>query len=145
MLIRSVVELNKSNTHRRRIKMMRLHTRSVTVGVHKKDNQPYSERPDRKPATIGMIHEFGTSKLPARIWLRIFKLIGAERAMLWDKISDAIRNNDSVVAILGDIGKYQKKRVKERITKNEVTPPSKSPITLVETGHLLNSIDYEVH
>lgn len=73
MLIRNEKDLNKSNCNRFKAIVSQLQNRSVTVGIHKKDNKPY---PDSNVTTaeVGKFQEFGTSKLPPRIWLRIFSI-----------------------------------------------------------------------
>lgn len=146
MLIKNPVDLSKSITHRNRIKLSRLNQRRVTVGIHRKDNTNYPGR-DVTVAKVGFYHEYGTSSLPARIWLRIFSLISEERKKFLDKLSQTLIKQDDANYILKEIGQYQKDRIKERILSNQVTPPSKkaSGITLVDEGYLVDSVDYEVH
>lgn len=123
-----------------------INQRSVSVGIHKKDNKSYPDS-DVTTAQVGAFHEFGTSKMPPRLWLRIFNLLNAERKDLLDQMIIAFRNNEDINNALDEIGAYMKDRIKDRILSNEVTPPSdnESGITLVDTGQLVKSIDYEVH
>jgi hypothetical protein len=44
------------------------------------------------------------------------------------------------------IGGFQQFRIKSRIMANEVTPRTiKNGVTLIDTGQLVDAIDYEVH
>lgn len=146
MLIRNEIDLNKSNCNRFKAIINELQNRSVTAGIHKKDNKTYS---DSKVTTaeVGAYQEFGTSKLPPRIWLRIFKIFSKYRKELEQIVNISLKENSNVNAILQDIGGYQKERIKERILDNGVYPHSDNltGITLVDTGQLVNSIDYEEH
>lgn len=118
---------------------------SVTVGIHKKDNNTYPDS-DVTTAEVGFWQEYGTVKMPPRLWLRIFNLINREKEQLSEVISDAIKNNDDVDDILNDIGAYEADRIRDRIQSNEVAPKSKKDgTTLIDTGQLVNSINYEVH
>lgn len=146
MIIHTEQDLKRSNIARLLNKYKNLNKRSVTVGIHKKDNKHY---PNSKVTTaeVGLIHEFGGEIRTPRVWLRIFNLINAERDDLIKQIELALKNNDNIEKALDEIGAYMKDRIKDRILSNEVTPPSynQSGITLVDTGQLVNSIDYEVH
>lgn len=145
MIIRDVVDIKNSNLMRLAKKYKNLAGRSVSVGVHKKDNKTYPDS-DVTTAQVGLYQEFGTSKLPPRMWLRIFKLLNAERQDLIEQLHIVISNNEDIDKALDEIGAYMKDRIKDRILSNEVTPPSKKDgITLVDTGQLVSSIDYEVH
>jgi hypothetical protein len=116
------------------------------VGIHKKDNKTY-DGTQTTTAEVGLWQEFGTVQLPARVWLRIFSLIEDEKESLREAIHKAIEKNDTADGVFNDVGAFMKERIKGRILANEVTPHShnKSGITLVDTGQLVNSIDYEVH
>lgn len=146
MLIRNEKDLNKSNCNRFKAIVSQLQNRSVTVGIHKKDNKPY---PDSNVTTaeVGKFQEFGTSKLPPRIWLRIFSVFFKFKKELDRIVNVSIKENSSADAILKDIGGYQKERIKERILDNGVYPHSNNAtgITLVDKGQLVSSVDCEVH
>ena len=146
MRISTEADLKNSNIARLMRKYRNINRSSVSVGIHKKDNKPY---PNSKVTTaqVGAYHEFGTETLPPRVWLRIFNLLDAEREELKKQIALALSGNDDLEKALDEIGAYMKDRIKDRILSNEVTPPSenKTGITLVDTGQLVNSIDYEVH
>lgn len=137
--------MKNSNCTKKKQFFDKLFKKSVTVGVNKKDNKKYPDS-DVTTAQVGAIHEFGTSTMPARLWLRIFSLLNGEKDDLSDIIKLAIKENDNPVSAWEEIGAYQKDRVRDRILSNEVTPSSKNKtgITLVDTGQLVNSIDYEV-
>ena len=143
MRIRTVADIGRSNTHRLKEKYAQLGKKSLTVGIHKKDNRVYPN--GATTAEVGLWQEFGTSKLPPRVWLRIFNLIESEKEDLRQQVILAFQNDDIDTA-LKEIGAYMKDRIKDRILSNEVTPPSnKNGITLVDTGQLVSSIDYEVN
>ena len=146
MIIHTEQDLKRSNIARLLNKYKNLNKRSVSVGIHKKDNKPY---PNSKVTTaqVGLIHEFGLGNVDPRVWLRIFTILEAEKDDLLKQIEIALRENDNIDKALDEIGAYMKDRIKDRILSNEVTPPSynESGITLVDTGQLVNSIDYEVH
>lgn len=146
MIIHTEQDLKRSNIARLLNKYKNLNKRSVSVGIHKKDNKPY---PNSKVTTaeVGLFHEFGTERLEPRVWLRIFTILEAEKDDLLKQIEISLKENDNIDKALDEIGAYMKDRIKDRILSNEVTPPSdnKTGITLVDTGQLVNSIDYEVH
>lgn len=146
MKIRNEIDLKNSNCNRFKNLLSKLQKRSVSVGIHKKDNKTYPNS-NVTTAEVGAFQEFGTVKLPPRMWLRIFNLLTREKKELEKVIGIALNENTNPNAILKEIGFYQKKRVKERIMSNGVTPHSnnRTGITLVDTGQLVNSIDYEVH
>lgn len=143
MRIQTVADIGRSNTHRLKEKYAQLGKKSLTVGIHKKDNGVYPN--GATTAEVGLWQEFGTSKLPPRVWLRIFNLIESEKEDLRQQVILAFQNDDIDTA-LKEIGAYMKDRIKDRILSNEVTPPSKKDgTTLVDTGQLVSSIDYEVN
>lgn len=146
MKIRNEIDLKNSNCNRFKNLLSKLQKRSVSVGIHKKDNKTYPNS-NVTTAGVGAFQEFGTVKLPPRMWLRIFNLLTREKKELEKVIGIALNENTNPNAILKEIGLYQKDRIKYRILSNKVTPPSnnESGITLVDTGQLVNSIDYEVH
>lgn len=145
MIIREVADIQKSNLMKLARKYKNLGERSVSVGIHKKDNKTYPDS-DVTTAEVGAFHEFGTVKMPPRIWLRIFNLLESEKDELREQIVVAFNENEDINMALNEIGAYMKDRIKDRILSNEVTPPSKkSGTTLVDTGQLVNSINYEVH
>ena len=132
-------------------KYKNINKRSVSVGIHKKDNKQYPDS-DATTAQVGFWQEFGhyarggRSFILPKLWLRIFTLLNVEKEDLLQQMATAIRENDNIDNALDEIGAYMKDRIKDRILSNEVTPHSnKVGITLVDTGQLVNSIDYEVH
>lgn len=144
MRIKTVADISRSNALRLAEKYNRLGEKSLTVGIHKKDNGIYPN--GATTAEVGLWQEFGTSKIPPRIWIRIFSLIENEKQELKEQIEIAFQNND-IDKALEEIGAYMKDRIRDRILSNEVTPHShnKSGITLYDTGQLVSSIDYEVN
>lgn len=144
MKIKSVHDLSKSLTVRNQEKIEKLLKHSITVGIHQKDNKEYEN--GQTTAEVGMWHEFGTSKLPARVWLRFLTMETKERQAFSDVLKNTYNSTDDIDRILKTCGEYQKNRVKDRILRNGVVPHShnKSGITLVDTGQLVESIDYEV-
>ena len=146
MKIRNEIDLNNSNCNRFKNMLARLQPRSISVGIHKKDNRTY---PNSQVTTADVANflEFGTVKMPPRMWLRIFNLLTREKKELEEVIGTALNENTNPDKVIDEIGQYQKERVRDRILDNEVMPPSynKTGITLVDTGQLVNSIDYEVH
>lgn len=146
MLIRNVADLNKSHCNRFNGILKQLQKHSITTGIHKKDNETYPGS-DVTTAEVGSYQEFGTSKLPPRMWLRIFKFVTKYKRELSSIIATAFNENKNANGVLVDIGGYQKERIKERILDDTVRPKSNNVtgITLVDTGQLVKSIDYEVH
>ena len=145
MIIKSVQDIKHSNLARLINKYKDLDKHSLTVGIHQKDNKTY---PDSNVTTaqVGLIHEFGLGNVEPRIWLRIFDLFTDEQKDLQVQLVNAFKDGKTVEQALNEIGGYMADRIRDRILSNEVTPPSfnKSGITLVDTGQLVNSIDYEV-
>lgn len=146
MQIRTLQDLRRSNIHRLKEKFEKINGHSITVGVHRKDNKPYPDR-DITPAQVGFFHEYGTTKMVARVWLRIFSLISSEKKDFFGKIKNLFTKEQNADIILNRAGEYQKEKIVGRIKTDKVTPPSKNKtgITLVDTAHFVNSIDYEVH
>lgn len=146
MKIRNEIDLKNSNCNRFKEMIAKLQRRSVSVGIHKKDNRPYPKS-EVTTADVGKFQEFGTVKMPPRMWLRIFNLLTREKKELEEVIGTALNENTNPDKVLDEIGGYQKERMRNRILDNEVMPPSynQTGITLVDTGQLVNSIDYEVH
>lgn len=146
MLIRNAADLNKSHCNRFNGMLKQLQRHSVTTGIHSKDNKRY---PDSNVTTaeVGSYQEFGTSKLPPRMWLRIFKFVTKYKRELSSIVATAFNENKNANGVLTDIGGYQKERIKERILDDTVRPKSNNVTgtTLVDTGQLVKSIDYEVH
>ena len=80
MRIKTVADVSQGNAHRLAEKYKTLGEKSLTVGIHKKDNKAY---PNGAMTTeVGLWQEFGTSVLPPRVWLRIFSLIENEKEEL---------------------------------------------------------------
>ena len=81
------------------------------------------------------------------MWLRIFKFVTKYKRELSSIVATAFNENKNANGVLTDIGGYQKERIKERILDDTVRPKSNNVtgITLVDTGQLVKSIDYEVH
>ena len=149
MRIRTVADISRSNTHRLKEKYAQLGKKSLTVGIHKKDNKEYEN--GETTAQVGYWQEFGyyargrRSWILPKVWLRIFSLINQEKEDLRQQVILSFQNDDIDTA-LKEIGTYMKDRIKDRILSNEVTPHSnKNGITLVDTGQLVSSIDYEVN
>lgn len=125
-------------------RLANLNKKSVTVGIHKKDNKTYEN--GSTTAEVGFYHEFSTGKMPVRMWLRIFKFLNDEKEKLFALIKNEIAENEKAKKTLDVIGGYQQFRIKSRIMANEVTPKTeKDGITLIDTGKLVESIGYEVH
>lgn len=144
MRIRTEADVSRSNIHRLAEKYSKLGKKSLTVGIHRKDNGIYPN--GATTVEVGAWQEFGTATLPPRVWLRIFNLIENEKEELRQQVILAFQNDDIDTA-LKEIGEYMKDRIRDRILSNEVVPHShnKTGITLYDTGQLVNSIDYEVN
>jgi hypothetical protein len=139
-----IKKVEQSNTAMLKKRLSKLSKRSITVGVHRKDNKAYEN--GSTTAEVGFYQEFGTAKMPARMWLRIFKFLTEEKKKLFDLIKNEISENDKAEKTLNVVGGYQQFRIKSRIMANEVTPKTeKDGVTLIDTGQLVESIDYEVH
>lgn len=146
MKIKNEIDLKNSNCNRFKGMLAKLQKRSVSVGIHKKDNRKYPKS-EVTTADVANFLEFGTVKMPPRMFMRIFNVLTREKKELEEVIGTALNEQTTPDKVLEEIGGYQKERIKERILDNQVTPPSynKSGITLVDSGQLVNSIDYEVH
>lgn len=144
MIIKTVKDLDKSFARRSQGKVEALIKKRLTVGIHQKDNRTYEN--GATTAEVGVWQEFGTAKLPPRIWLRFITMENKERQASTDVFRQAFNDTDDVDRIVNRLGSYMKDRIKDRILRNGVIPHSnnKSGITLVDTGQLVESIDYEV-
>lgn len=144
MKITNQKDLKQSNSCLLKERIKKLNERSVTVGIHKKDNKKYKN--GSTTAQVGFWHEFGTEKMPSRMWLRIFKFLIEEKKSLLSLIKKEITENAKETTTLNMIGGFQQFRIKSRIMANEVTPRTiKNGVTLIDTGQLVDAIDYEVH
>lgn len=144
MIIKNVADIKRSNLYRIAEKCKKLNKKSVTVGIHKKDNKRYAN--GETTAEVGLWQEFGTATIPPRMWLRIFIYLELYKKELENMINIGLKENDNIKGFLNDIGGYMKETIKERILSNSILPHSKKDgITLVDTGQLVSSIDYEVH
>lgn len=144
MIIKTIQDIEKGFTHRNAKKIEALTKRKVSVGIHKKDNKIYEN--GETTAQVGYWQEYGTSKLPPRMWLRIITLLNEEKKLNLEAFKMAFNGTDDVDRILNYLGEHQKDRVRGRILRNGVVPHSqnKTGITLVDTGQLVEAIDYEV-
>jgi hypothetical protein len=106
---------------------------------------------------LAAIHEFGApeANIPRRSFLHdTFNDSSNQReqAKLSARLSKNIINGESIDSALDRLGEWGKKKVKKRITGEGVPPPLKpatiarkgSNTALVDTGQLLDAIDYEV-
>lgn len=144
MQIKNEVDISKSNTNRLKEMFKDIQKKCITTGINKKDNKRYPNS-DTTTAEVGTYQEFGTTTLPPRIWLRIFNVYQSYKKDMHEQIIKIANRNDNFIDILTRIGEYQKETIKNRIKKNQVRPASKkNGITLIDTGQLVNSIDYEV-
>jgi len=123
----------------------------LTVGIHKKDNKKYPEG-NVTTAQVGLWQEFGHTARGGRsfvlpkVWLRIFNLYEEHKKNLAEYAAVCFRNCDKLSDALKDIGHFMSETIKDRIRDNEVTPSSdKDGTTLIRTGEMINSIDFEVH
>lgn len=123
----------------------------LTVGIHKKDNQKYSDK-DVTTAEVGFWQEFGhlarggRSFILPKMWIRIFSLDEEHRKNLAAYASACFRDCKTAKEALQEIGKFMSETIKDRIRDDEVTPHSlKDGTTLIDTGQLVNSIDFEVN
>ena len=145
MIISSETDLNKSNTYKLLRKVRGLTKSYITTGINKKDNKTYPNS-DTTTADVGLYHEFGTLKMPPRMWLRIFNVLNNYKKRHKIAVREYFYNSVLPSAVLNRLGSFQKKEIRDRIISNKVTPRSYNDtgITLVDTGQLVNSIDYEV-
>jgi len=161
--IRTVADIGRSNTHRLKEKYAQLGKKSLTVGIHKKDNKHYRSKGKfgkflksllgETPTTaqVGFWQEFGhyasggRSFILPKVWLRIFSLDESEHNKMIEEARAAFIYNDNIDKALKQLGKYMRDRIKERIYNNEVKPHSnKDGTTLIDTGQLVESINFEL-
>lgn len=123
----------------------------LTVGIHKKDNKKYPDK-DVTTAEVGFWQEFGhlarsgNSFILPKMWIRIFSLDEEHRKNLAAYASACFRDCKTAKEALQEIGRFMAETIKDRIRDNEVTPHSKKDgTTLIDTGQLVNSIDFEVN
>ncbi len=104
-------------------------------------------------AGLGAIHEFGTNTIPARSFLRTtFKANRSAFKTLTKKLTAKfLERKMSGINMLGIIGLWGQKEIKNRILSNIAPPLAEatvkgkgSDLALVDTGGLLNSIHFEV-
>lgn len=123
----------------------------LTVGIHKKDNKTYPDK-DVTTAQVGFWQEFGhlasggQSFILPKMWIRIFSLDAEYKKLLADYASECFRDCATAKEALQEIGRFMVETIKDRIRDNEVTPHSnKIGTTLIDTGEMINSIDFEVN
>ena len=98
MIIRTVADVSKSNAHRLAEKYKNLGKKSLTVGIHKKDNKSYEN--GETTAQVGFWQEFGHyargggSFVLPKVWIRIFNLIESEKEDLKKQVLIAFQNDD---------------------------------------------------
>lgn len=101
-------------------------------------------------ASVAAYNEFGTQRAPPRPF---FRTMIAAKAPTWGKDTAVLIAQDNFDAkkALGQMGERIAGQLRKSIV--ELTSPPLSPITirrkgfskpLVDTGHMLNSVDYEV-
>lgn len=124
-------------------------TANATVGIHKKDNKKYPNA-DVTTAEVGYWQEFGhftkggNFVLP-KVWLRTFHIDERAKKELKAYARSRFAECDTIEEAMTDVAAYMSDYIKERIRNNEVVPHSnKDGITLIDTGQLVNSIDFEV-
>lgn len=123
----------------------------VTVGIHEKEGA--RDAGGITNADAGFFNEFGTSRIPERSFLRstfdkgskVYKDTSKEAAAF------VVRTGASLDKALAILGLKVSSDVKEAI-RSRIDPPNApstiakkgSSTPLIDTGQLLNSIDFEV-
>ncbi len=105
---------------------------------------------DTSVALVAAFNEFGTAKAPPRPFFR--NMIAANSRKWPRNITTALKNNDyDASAALGLIGQEIQEELQDSIRSN--TPPPNAPATvaakgfdrtLIDTGHMLNSVTHVV-
>ena len=101
-------------------------------------------------ALVAALNEFGTAKAPPRPF---FRNMVASKSRGWGPAAAALlkSTNYDVLLTLKQVGEGIKGQLQQSIASN--TPPPNAPSTiarkghgrtLIDTGHMLNSVDYEV-
>ncbi len=146
----SVTIVDKDNGYKHLLVTVRkMHGTSVKVGV---SDAPHVGTPGMTIADIGAIHEFGGGTVPQRSFLRAW--VDEHRSEWFSWLRRGI-----VGALFGrtqswadDYGKYAVAGVRAKILSN-IPPPladetarrkQGNDIALVDTGQLLEGIEYEV-
>ena len=117
---------------------------AVRVGIVSFEKHDGDE--DLSVADIAMFHEFGKGNNPERPFMRLTfiknknQIIKMARKLLLATVSDGM---DKAVA-LGRLGQFLKDKMVKTI-RDGVPPPNQRPNkTLIDTGQLINSIDWEL-
>lgn len=132
-----------------------LKVQKVKVGLPKSKGKAMHEGGDITVAAIGTIHEFGSParNIPERSFIRttiqeeqpnIKKLFQLE-------VKKVIHGETTIDKMLGRIGSYTAGKIKERIVDIKTPPNTAATIRkkgssnpLVDTGQMLQSVDFEV-
>jgi hypothetical protein len=128
-----------------------LKRKTVTVGIHEKDAARKED--ELTNAQVGFWHEFGTADVPQRSFLRdtADRNSLAYRRFLRKAMERAAKGKFLASQAFKLVGFKVASDVKERIRAH--IPPPNAPSTikkkgsstpLIDTGSLLNSIDFEV-
>jgi hypothetical protein len=93
---------------------------------------------------VAVFHEFGTIHLPERSFIRASfdKNVGKYNKMTKDLLVKIYSGKATVEKALDILGETILNDIKTFLTNNEVTPPSATEKTLVDTAQMLNSLTY---
>lgn len=131
MRIETTADLRSSNLVRLKTKYQNLNGRYVTAGIHRdKGRVKYKDGPT--VLEVAKMNEFGTFTIPARVFVRIFNAIPAERQALLNVIGAELGKSDPET-ILNNIGEYMVGRQRDRILYHEIQPAN-SPRTIAQKG-----------
>lgn len=121
----------------------------VTVGIHEDAGFAETDYGDLTMATLGAIHEFGTSDIPMRPWL----VPGVEAATqeILDTIEEGIEEGRDPTQILNRVGLVAAGEVQMYITELRTPPNAPSTIAakgsdnpLIDTGAMRRSVTYQI-
>jgi hypothetical protein len=135
---------------------------AIRVGIHP-DAQDYAgrEKGEDLPsgaatsvAFVAALHEFGTSRFPARPWLS--NSIKADRAFYDEKIQEAAKdaalNPSKIGGAMAALGEISVRKIQNHIEANDIGLKANKESTarrkggntpLIDTGHLVRSIDWK--
>ena len=149
---------------RREIKKMKKNP-YIKVGYPKEFPEIKEDKEDNPGVTVldvAIFHEFGTTKLPERSFIRatLYGRYKFYKKINKDLINQIIKGRRSVDQALNYLGLLMVKDIKDFIRKHKVKPPSQRVIehdkkgkkagkkgkgkTLWDTGQLINSLAYSI-
>lgn len=92
---------------------------TISAGVNERDNVSYPDNPDSMTADVALYNEFGTSKMPARSFIREGVKDDSIKEMFAKGATLIIEKNETESSILHSISPYVEQQMRNRIrTKN---------------------------